>query len=45
MNWFKRLLMGLLPPAGTAIAKRFAATHAIVVAVWITAFSHGVSAK
>ena len=39
MNWFKRLLMGLLPPAGTAIAKRFAATHAIVVAVTVFALA------
>ena len=39
MNWFKRLLMGLLPPVGTAIAKRFAATHAIVVAVTVFALA------
>ena len=39
MNWFKRLLMGLLPPAGTVIAKRFAATHAIVVAVTVFALA------
>jgi len=39
VNWFKRFLMGLLPPAGTAIAKRFAATHAIVVAVTVFALA------
>ena len=31
--------MGLLPPAGTVIAKRFAATHAIVVAVTVFALA------